>query len=83
MKQKPLWNNKELFAKETLFEMLSKYTKYDLESNSIKKKDTLHVCALSMVLMIIRFVIKTEANYQKVKLHHANILYGLLYKIYI
>lgn len=36
MKQKHLWNNKELFAKETLFEMLSKYTKYDLESNSIK-----------------------------------------------
>lgn len=36
MKQKPLCNNKEFLAKETLFEMFSKYTKYDLESNSIK-----------------------------------------------
>lgn len=36
MKQKPLWNKKKLFAKETLFEMLSKYTKYDIESSSIR-----------------------------------------------
>lgn len=31
-----MWNNKELFVKEILFEMLLKYIKYDLESNFIK-----------------------------------------------